>query len=87
MYDQVTTTRLPADIWNKLAVLSKIKGKTRSDIVKEAIAVYYAHEESDIDSFTLGESSFGKYGSGEDDRATTYRERIKAKLAQKSREC
>ena len=80
MYDQITTARLPAETRNKLLTLARIKGKTRSDIIKEALEVYYEREESEIDSFTLGESFFGSYGSGENDRATTYKERIKEKL-------
>ena len=81
MYDNITTARLPANTRNKLLALAKIKGKTKSDIIKEAIEVYYEREENDIDSFTLGEPCFGRYGSGEDDRATTYKERIKEKLS------
>ena len=81
MSDTMTTARLPADTRNKLLVLSRIKGKNKSDIIKEAIEVYYEREENDMDSFTLGESSFGRYGSGENNRATTYKERIKKKLS------
>jgi len=81
MNDQITTTRLPADTRNKLFALSRIKGKTMSDIIKEALEGYYEREENKIDSFTLGESFYGKYGSGEKDRATTYKERIKVKLS------
>ena len=78
---QVTTARLPLDTRNKLLVLSRIKGKTKSDIIKESLEMYYEHEETEIDSFTLGEPCFGKYGSGESDRAVTYKERIKKKIS------
>jgi predicted DNA-binding protein len=78
---QITTARLPLDTRNKLLVLSRIKGKTKSDIIKESLEMYYEHEETEIDSFTLGETSFGKYGSGESDRAVTYKERIKKKIS------
>ena len=81
MGDTMTTARLPADTRNKLIALSRIKGKPKSDIIREAIEVYYEQEEHDLDSFTLGESSFGRYGSGENDRATTHKERIKKKLS------
>jgi len=87
MYDQITTARLPADTRNKLLVLSRIKGKTKSEIIKESLDMYYQREEDEIDSFTLGESLFGRYGSGEDDRATTYKERIKAKLSDRMSPC
>jgi predicted DNA-binding protein len=81
MKEQITTARLPADTRNKLVALSRIKNKTKSDIIKESVEMYYTQEEGEIDSFTLGEAFFGNYGSGEDDRATTYRDRIKKKLA------
>ena len=83
MNKEITTARLPSDTRNKLLVLSKIKKKTKSDIIKESLDMYYNHEEKEIDSFTLGESYFGNYGSGEKDRATMYREHIKKKLAKK----
>lgn len=81
MNNQITTARLPVDTRNKLIALSRIKGKTKSDIIKESLEMYYAHEENEIDSFTLGEPLFGKYGSGETDRAVTYKKRIKQKLS------
>ena len=81
MNEQITTVRLPLDTRNKLFTLSRIKGKTKSDIIKESLDFYYEHQENEIDSFTLGEAFFGRYGSGESDRATTYRDRIKKKLS------
>jgi len=87
MKDQITTARLPADTRNKLLILSRIKNRTKSDIIMESLEMYYTHEENEIDSFTLGESYFGRYGSGEKDRATTYRARIKKKLADRKAKC
>ena len=81
MNDQMTSARLPKDVRNKLLVLSKIKGKTKSDIIKDSLEMYYEREENEIDSFTLGEPSFGLYGSGENDRATNYLQRVKEKLS------
>jgi predicted DNA-binding protein len=80
---QITTARLSQDTRNKLLILSRAKNKTKSDIIKDSLEMYYEHEENEIDSFTVGEPYFGKYGSGENDRATTYRERIKKKLSAK----
>ena len=87
MYEQITTARLPADTRSKLLTLSRVKGKTKSAIIKESVDMYYELQENDIDSFTLGEASFGKYGSGENDRASTYRERIKKKLGDRISSC
>ena len=80
MYAQVTTARLPLETRNRLVILSRIKNKSKSDIIKDSLDFYYEHAESELDSFTLGEPFFGKYGSGEKDRATTYKERIKGKI-------
>jgi predicted DNA-binding protein len=76
----ITTARLPMDTRNKLLALSKIKNKTKSDIIIESLELYYKQEEGEIDSFTLGEPLFGRYGSGESDRSVTYKQRIKEKL-------
>lgn len=83
MYEQITTARLPAGTRNKLVTLSQIKHKTKSDIIKEALDFYYEREENELDSFTVGEPYFGKYGSGESGRADNYKQRIKEKLRAK----
>ena len=77
MNAQVTTVRLPIQTRNKLLALSRIKGKTKSDIIKESLDIYYEREENEIDSYTLGLPYFGKYSSGEGDLSTTYKERIR----------
>ena len=85
--DTITTARLPPDTRNKLLALSRIKKKTKSEIIKESVELYYKIEESEIDSFTLGEPCFGRYGSGETDRAVTYKERIKKKISDRMSSC
>ncbi|MCL2139141.1 MAG: ribbon-helix-helix domain-containing protein [Treponema sp.] len=80
MATQITTARLPMETRNKLIILSRAKGKTKSDIIKESLDMYYEQEENEIDSYTLGLPYFGKYSSGEGDLSTTYKERIKEKL-------
>jgi predicted DNA-binding protein len=87
MSHQITTARLPQDTRNKLLVLSRVKNRTKSDIIKESVDMYYEYAENEIDSFTLGEPSFGKYGSGESDRATRYREHIKGKISDRMSAC
>ena len=79
----VTTARLPLDTRNKLLALSMFKNRTKSEIIIESLELYYAREESGMDSYTLGESVFGRYGSGDSDRATTYKQRIKEKTLAK----
>ena len=80
---QITSARLPHESRNKLITLSRAKGKTKSDIIKESLDLYYEQEEKEIDSYTLGEQYFGKYSSGQDDLSTTYKERIREKLRAK----
>jgi len=87
MGSQITTARLPLETRNKLLTLSRVKGKTKSDIIKESVELYYEQEEKEIDSFTLGEQYFGKYGSDEGDLSTTYKERIREKLRAKHNSC
>ena len=77
----ITTARLPMDTRSKLLVLSRVKNKTKSEIIIESLELYYRQEEGEIDSFSLGEAFFGKYASGESDRSTTYKQRIKKKLS------
>ena len=76
----ITTARLPVETRNKLVILSRLKNKTKSEIIIESLEMYYKQEEGGIDSYTLGLPYFGKYGSGEGDLSATYKERIKEKL-------
>jgi len=85
--DIITTARLPLDTRNKLLALSRAKNMTKSDIIIASLEYYYEQEESDIDSYTLGEKVFGRYGSGESDRSVTYKQRIKEKLSGRINAC
>jgi len=77
----ITTARLPLETRNKLLALSRIKNMTKSEVIIKSLEMYYDQEEGDMDSFSLGEKVFGKYGSGDGDRSVTYKERIKKKLS------
>ena len=76
----ITTARLPKDTRNKLIILSKHKNKTKSEVIIEALEMYYEKEEKELDSYTLGLPYFGKYGSGIGDLSTTYKQRLKEKI-------
>ena len=45
--------------------------------------MYYEHEKDELDSFTVGEPYFGRYGSGKSDFATSYKKRVKEKISDK----
>jgi predicted DNA-binding protein len=83
----ITTARLPISTRNKLLALAALKNKTKSEIIIESLEMYYSREECEIDSFTLGERVFGKYGSGDGDRSTAYKQRIKKKLSDRMGAC
>ncbi len=76
----MTTVRLPVEYEQKLEYLAQIKNTSKSDIIKEALDVLFKREETEIDSFTLGEPCFGVYGSGDGTLSTTYKRRIKDKI-------
>ena len=78
--ETITTARLPLETRNRLIALARMKKKTKSQIIIESLEMYYAQEENQIDSYTLGLPYFGKYSSGEGDLSVTYKERIKEKL-------
>jgi hypothetical protein len=78
--DQITTARLPMDTRYRLDALARAKNKTKSQIIIEALELYYDQEENELDSYTLGLPYFGKYGSGIGDLSTTYKERLREKL-------
>jgi len=80
MKEVITSARLPISTRNKLLVLSKHKNKTMSEIIIEALDMYYEKEEEELDSYTIGLPYFGKYNLGDGDLSTTYKQRIKEKL-------
>ena len=80
MSSQITSVRLPRETQSKLIALARSKGKTKSDIIKESLDLYYEREEDQINSYAIGLPYFGKYSLGEGDLSTTYKERIREKL-------
>lgn len=76
----MTTVRLPIDYEQKLDFLANRKNKSKSDIIKEALDALFKREESEEDSYKLGESYFGMYGSGDGTLSTTYKSKIKDKI-------
>jgi len=81
--DKMTTVRLPPEVEQKLRSLSALKGKTKSELIKEALEKLFASEETSSDSFELGKEYFGKHGSGQTTRSTEYKRILKDKLSAK----
>ena len=79
----MTTVRLTPEIERKLEVLSKKRHKTKSDIIKEALEQLFVSDESEQSSYEIGAAVFGMHGSGDGDRSTTYKSRLKDKIGAK----
>jgi predicted DNA-binding protein len=76
----MTTVRLPVEIESKLTILAEKKHKSKSEIIKEALDNLFYKEEIEKDSYEIGESYFGQYGSGDGSLSVTYRNKLKDKI-------
>jgi predicted DNA-binding protein len=76
----MTTVRLPMEMEQKLEILARKKHKSKTDLIREALENLFFQEESENDSYELGEEYFGKYGSGNGTLSSTYKARIKEKI-------
>jgi len=77
------SVRLPKKLEKELDALSSKTQKSRSLIIKEALVEFIAKEKKYDRPFESGEKYFGKRGSGDGDRSTTYKTRIKEKIREK----
>ena len=76
----MTTVRLPSEIEQKLDSLSRSKHKSKSELIKEALEVFFNQEEAGKDSYEIGQEYFGKYGSGIGSLSINYKNKLKEKL-------
>ena len=74
------TVRLPDELETEVDRLAAAEKKTKSDIIKEALREYIASHRDRKSSYEMGEDLFGIASSGESDRSTTYKQRLKDKL-------
>jgi predicted transcriptional regulator len=79
----MTTVRLPVEIEQKLEVVSKNRNRSKSDLIKEALEVFFSQEESEKDSYEIGKAYFGKFGSENGDLSINYKKILKEKLGVK----
>ena len=77
------TIRLPDELENQLLLATEIEQKTKTEIVKAALAEYFERHLQEKSAYELGRDLFGKYSSGERDLSTTYKKRLKKKLDEK----
>ncbi|MGE5527843.1 MAG: ribbon-helix-helix protein, CopG family [Patescibacteria group bacterium] len=72
--------RLPPDLEEKLTSLSAREGRSKSDLVKEALAEYLGRRDKEPCPYELGRDLFGRHGSGAGNLARDYKRLLKAKL-------
>jgi Arc/MetJ-type ribon-helix-helix transcriptional regulator len=75
--------RINKELEKKIDQLAKQRNLTRSEVIREAIQEYVVNKESAHHPYDLGKEWFGKEGSGDKDRSTTYKSRLKSKLREK----
>jgi hypothetical protein len=63
-----------------LEILARKKHKSKTDLIREALEKLFIQEESEKDSYELGEEYFGKYGSGDGSLSITYKDKLKDKI-------
>jgi len=76
----MTTVRLPIEYEQKLDMLSVLKQKNKSELIKDALDIFFHQEEIEVNSYELGKDYFGKYGSRRTDLSTTYKQELKERL-------
>jgi predicted DNA-binding protein len=76
----MTSVRLPTDLERKLEIIARKKRTSKTNIIREALENLFTQEETEKDSYELGEEYFGKYGSGDGSLSTTYKTKLKEKL-------
>jgi hypothetical protein len=77
------TVRLSDENEKQLADYAKLHNLPKSQVVKEALAVYFAEKRETSDPFEIGEDLFGQEGSGRSDGSTSYKSRLNEKLREK----
>ena len=77
----MTSVRLSLEIEEKLRRIALSRHQSKSDLIKEALEEFLTKALDEKDSYEIGKSLFGRYGSGgvEGD----YKTRVKAKIRAK----
>ena len=75
--------RLPEKMEKQLNNYAKQCNKTKTDVVKEALTLYFKNKEKRKTAYEAGASLFGKYSSGRNDLSTTYKQKLKEKIRAK----
>lgn len=69
--------RLPPEMESKLEEICRLENKTKSDILRHAIEMYFINYEKKTSAYELGKEFFGKYGSNQSDNSLNYKKKLK----------
>ena len=82
---EMLAVRLPENLEHELIHYAKILHKTKTDVVKEALVLYFSVQERQDQKapYELGETFFGRYESNGDDLSATCKQKLKRKIGEK----
>jgi Arc/MetJ-type ribon-helix-helix transcriptional regulator len=80
----MTTVRLPDYLEYRLEEESLSQQISKSELVREALVQYFTDADTERSSWELGEGLFGRYGSGDGNLSTSYKERLRDKINAKN---
>ena len=81
--ESMISVRLPSDFSDKLEIISKNENKTKSEIIKQALKMYFDNYEKNNSAYESGKYLFGKYGSNKSNLSKDYKKILRDKLNEK----
>ncbi len=63
-----------------LDTLSQRKGMSKSEVIKQALAMYFEKEKASVSPYELGKDLFGSAQGGDEEASSSYKRRVKEKL-------
>lgn len=75
--------RLTLETKTKLENMARVENKTKSEIIREALELYFKNFSEDKTPFELGKEYFGKHGSGQGDLSINGEKILKEKIRRK----
>jgi len=80
----MVNVRIDKELEKKLELYADQHHLTKSDVVKEALALYLAQVPKLDSPYEIGKDLFGAEGSGRSDGSTTFKQKVKYKIRAKS---
>ena len=74
------TVRLDQELEKKIMRISRQKKCSKSDIIKDSLSLYFAHQSISPTPYELGHDFFGKHGSSTEHRANRLKDNLKKKI-------